>query len=569
VMVRAIRALSLILCLSWAAFPVTAAPHSARISGVVRDSNATPQLGATVLIASEQVRGSATFELLTNDQGRFTTATLLPGLYSIRVSLAGFLPAIEQHIRVEAQQTTLLQIELGTVFSSLEQLRRQPNQAVDADEWSWVLRTSASTRPILRWGDGEVLLDGEASRSEAKRKHAPRGTIELTSGARHPGSITNLADSPATTFAYDQGIGSMGRLVMAGQVSHENSSTAGGLATLWLPSGNPSKGPVTSLLVRESKFGPVGTVFRGLRLEHEDQLSLGDRINVRYGADYLLASLGGNTSALRPRGEITVQLSPLWRAALILSSSPWQDSQSATDNLRAALAQLDAFPTLMLRDGRPLLASDWHQEIAVEHSFGSKASLIASFFRDRSRNTPVYGRGGEGNPDFLQDFFSSEFAYDGGSMSSWGSRVTYQQNFSDNLSATLVYAWGGALTPETLESTGDLRDSLATRYHHSVAARISARVPHLGTKVTSSYKWVDGRLVSRQDSYGESFYQLDPYLNIAFRQPLPSFFPGHMQAVADFGNLLAQGYVTVATRDGQVVLVPSYRYFRGGLSLQF
>jgi len=38
---------------------------------------------------------------------------------------------------------------------------------------------------------------------------------------------------------------------------------------------------------------------------------------------------------------------------------------------------------------------------------------------------------------------------------------------------------------------------------------------------------------------------------------------------ADMGNLLAQGYVPITTRDGSFVLVPAYRYFRGGLSLQF
>jgi hypothetical protein len=58
-------------------------------------------------------------------------------------------------------------------------------------------------------------------------------------------------------------------------------------------------------------------------------------------------------------------------------------------------------------------------------------------------------------------------------------------------------------------------------------------------------------------------------LNLTLRQSLPNFLPGHMQAVADFGNLLAQGYVPVTTREGQLFLVPSYRYFRGGLSLKF
>ena len=53
------------------------------------------------------------------------------------------------------------------------------------------------------------------------------------------------------------------------------------------------------------------------------------------------------------------------------------------------------------------------------------------------------------------------------------------------------------------------------------------------------------------------------------RQPLPAFFQCHMEVMADVGNLLGQGYVPVSSGDGQVVLVPSYRYFRGGLSLQF
>jgi hypothetical protein len=53
------------------------------------------------------------------------------------------------------------------------------------------------------------------------------------------------------------------------------------------------------------------------------------------------------------------------------------------------------------------------------------------------------------------------------------------------------------------------------------------------------------------------------------RQPLPGIFSGHLEAIADVGNLLEQGYVPLMTGDGRVVLVPSYRYFRGGLNFQF
>ena len=52
------------------------------------------------------------------------------------------------------------------------------------------------------------------------------------------------------------------------------------------------------------------------------------------------------------------------------------------------------------------------------------------------------------------------------------------------------------------------------------------------------------------------------------RQPLPNV-SRHMEVQADVGNLLAQGYVPVTTGDRSLMLVPSYRFFKGGLSLQF
>jgi hypothetical protein len=87
--------------------------------------------------------------------------------------------------------------------------------------------------------------------------------------------------------------------------------------------------------------------------------------------------------------------------------------------------------------------------------------------------------------------------------------------------------------------------------------------------VDAGYKWVSGVSVSRIDVYGESLYQMDPYLHVGIRQPLPRFALGRWEAVADCDNLLAQGYVPMNSRDGHVVLVPAFRTFRGGLNVQF
>jgi hypothetical protein len=421
----------------------------------------------------------------------------------------------------------------------------------------------------LRWDDGEVLLAGQQSQAEQSRKNHARGMLELTSGARHPGSVSNLANSPSTAFAYDQGVGVRGRLLLAGQVSHESAATAGGMATIWVPSGDPNQGPITSLVLRESKLGPGGLTFRGLRMEHSNQLALGDRVSVRYGAEYIMAGLQGNSSAVRPRADVTVKLTPAWRDSMIFSASPWQDPTDSANPMQSALDELDAFPTVLVRHGHSVLASDWHEELAVEHSFSPKASVVASAFHDRARNTAVFGTGDVPNPDFLQDFFSEAFTYDGGGFNSWGTRVAYRQKLTDNLDAAVMYAWAGALALDASSTAGDLRDILDTHYRHSLAGRVSSHVPRVGTQVSASYKWVNRQVVSHQDAYGEATFGMDPNMNLVVRQPLPSFFACRMVALVDFGNLLAQGYVPVTTHDGRVLLVPSYRSFRGGLSIQF
>jgi hypothetical protein len=567
--IRAIRVFGLGLVVCLFALPLAAGPNSGKISGVVVDPSGTPQMGATVLVASEQLLSASPIQLLTNDRGRFSTAALPPGQYSVHVTLAGFLPAMEQHIQVDDQRATLLEIVLGSVFSSFEKLRRQSDQPIASDDWTWVLRTSAATRSVLRWQDDPVTVAAIQGEGEVASAHPLRGRLELTAGADHPGSISALADSPGTAFVYDLGVGSKGKLLVAGQFSHEDASTAGGFATEWLPSGQPGFGPVTTLLVRESRLGPQGPTFRGLRISHDDQLMIGDLVSIRYGAEYLMAGFNGTTSALRPRGEVAVQVANGWLASLAVASDPWQDS-AAPSAQESVLNTLDAFPTLMKRNGHPVLENGLHEEIAIRHTLSKRANISAAFFHDLSTHTAVIGRGGNSaDAEYLQDYFSEAFAYDGGATSSTGTRVAYRQELTDNLKTMIVYAYAGALAPNGESSTTELRDHLATRYRQSLAAGITATAPRFGTKFTASYKWLSGPTVSHQDPYGESLYNVDPYLSMEIRQSLPSIFPGHMEVEANMGNLLAQGYVPVAAGDGFVVLVPSYRYFRGGVSLQF
>jgi len=556
------------LFLAAALAPAASAQQFGKLSGTVVDPSGIPQMGATVALSQNELLNTAVVRLLTNDKGSFLAARLAPGIYTIRVTLAGFLPAMERNVRIEPNLTTILKIEMGTIFSSLDTLRRKgKGEQPDPDEWAWVLRTSASTRAILRFAEGEATLASEPAGGERAAAHRPTARVELTAGARRPGSVSNIADAPSTAIAYEQAIGLAGRMTFAGQASYERSAAVG-FATAWLPSGEIGRGPETTLVLRQANLGPARTPFRGVRLEHNNQLNVG-RLKVNYGAEYLLASVGASASSLRPNAQIQYQINSEWRAALTLASRPWMHSHGQQNALQAILEEMDAFPTVLMRDGRPVMEGGWHQEISVERRLGGNATLTAGFFRDRSSHTALFGRGLSDQAEFLQDFYSDAFAYDGGGSGSLGSRVAYRKKLSDGTEVVILYSWAGALVPSENPESLLLRDALDNRQRHSVAGRISTRLPKAGTQLTASYKWLSGPVASRHDAFGEVAYQVDPFLNFSVRQPLPGLFSTKIEALADFRNLLAQGYVPVDTADGRVVLIPAFRTFRGGFSFQF
>jgi hypothetical protein len=562
--------------------PLVAIPAAAqtktvpgKLAGVVRDAAGTPQMGASVELISEAAGSLAPRGFLTNTQGIFRGEKLAPGFYTLRVTLAGFLPTLEKHVRVSPNLTTVVRIELESMFASLDQLRRMPsNSAADTDDWKWVLRSASAMRPVLEWMDGGTLSVSTTG-AETRMPGAPRLRMEFTDGATRPASASNIASSPATAVAYDQKLGGSGRLILAGQASYDPDAPSGGIATVWLPTGTLGAGPHTALVLREAKLGSLGPNFRGVRLDQGGALTLGDRIALRYGGEYVLVALGAAASSLRPRAELLYRVSDDWNAAMIFASMPTGPGPLEASEvqpggaLAAALNELDAFPALLWRQGHPVLQSGWHEELAAERKIGARGKLQIAGFHDDNRHVAVFGRGNDlPAADYFQDYFTNGFAYDGGSSSSWGTRVAFREKLDSGVELTTVYSFGSALTP-TNGSDGLLRDVLRSAPRHSLAGAISAKVPRLGTKVEAGYKWVNGMTVSRVDSYGESLFQIDPYLHLNIRQPLPKFALGRWEAIADCENLLAQGYVSASSRDGRVLLVPSFRSFRGGLSVQF
>jgi Carboxypeptidase regulatory-like domain len=549
------------------------------ISGVVRDVGGIPQLGATVEVASEAPGNLLSRQFLTNTQGLFRAENLPPGFYTVRVTLAGYLPGMEKHIHISSNLTTVVRIELESLYSSIEQLRRAPaSGTVDPDDWKWVLRSASGLRPVLQWHE-EDTPTGPAVIADAVPP-SPLGRVELTSGARHPGSVSNIDGAPGTAFAYDEHIDGSNQIIFAGQASYDPDSPAGGLAAIWLPTGSIDDGPRSTIVLREAKVGPEGVIFRGVRVDQSGTMTFGERFLLRVGGEYVLVGAGSSASAIRPRVKWETRVAPGWYVDAIYASLPVNDGESnstfsdltATPTrsaLGSAVDQLDSFPVVMWRAGRPVLENGRHEELSMEHKLGSKGLVQVAAFHDDHTQTAIFGKGQDlPAPDYFQDFYSKGFAYDAGSSVSWGSRAALREKLSDDLELTAIYAFSGALVPVGV-ADGALRDVLRTMPRQSAAMKLTGRIPRTGTRLSAGYKWVGGTALSRVDPYGEGIYDISPYLHVGIRQPIPWISLGHLEANAECDNLLAQGYVPFNTAEGQMLLVPAFRSFRGGLSLQF
>lgn len=549
-----------------------AAAEFGRLSGVVVDPTGTPQMGASVILLAQRHGSSYQTQLFTNQHGIFTDQQVLPGLYDIRVTLAGFLPSVQHDVRVIPNLNTLVRVELDTVFASLDRLRHGPGQQSGGDDWKWALRASAATRPVLQWVDGPSPAISAASLDDAAQSRPVRALFELTSGSDRPGSISSAPDAPGSAFAYDISTGMIGRLLVAGQVSYAREFLpATSFAAVWAPLRDLPDGPVTELVVRQTPLDGSGFSFRGVRLNQRNTFAIGDHLTLHYGAEFVAAGIDQTAESIRPNADLVLRLNANWMVNLMAASEPGSEAP-LQPSLEGTIGDLNSFPVLLRRGGRPVLEGGWHEEVGVEHKFTDRASIEAAAFHDRSGDTAVFGRGSVSDTNVLPDPYSDAFAYDAGASESWGGRIAYKERLTDSLDVAAVYAYAGAMSPNGILGDGPVEEGLQTRYRHSVAVRASGKVHKTGTEVIASYKWISGTALTQQDAFGAALYDMDPYLSVSIRQPLPipgSFWSGRWQALAEVRNLLAQGYVFLPSQDGQLLLTPICRSFRGGLSFQF
>jgi Carboxypeptidase regulatory-like domain len=560
------RKLGIVALLLAITLPAAAADKSGAITGLVRDSSGTPQMGAAV----EVLVGPSILRVFTDAKGRFSIPDLAPGIYHLRASAPSFLPAMRDNVNLGPGAHLIINLTLNTLFEAVQFLPQRPRIADDNDDWKWILRSSAN-RPILRvLDDGAPVIVSGRTPAEGKRL---KGEIVFLAGSDADGF--GAAPAMGTTFRVEQSLFSSGTLSVNGNLGYGNGAAAV-VRAAYSHQFDSGAHPEFALTVR--RFGSPGNIVPGGGLEAfalsaHDSTNLADVIELDYGGELQTIQFGERVSAFRPFGAITV----LVRAGTLVqyryaTSEPDMRAAKGFDTAPADLSE--SGPRMSLVDSQPALERAHHHEISVSQRLGGN-NLQLAVYADQISNAALVGVGDVGSEDtgLLPDLYSGTFSYNGGTLSTTGMRVVYSRKLTHDLTATADYSYGGALD---LRNTGsywaEFQDAMTTVHRHSVTGKLAGSVPCSKARWIASYKWTSGEALTPVDLFNASPGQADPYLNLFLRQPLPAvgFLPGHMEALLDIRNLLAQGYIPVISRDGQTVyLVQSARSIRGGLSFTF
>jgi len=542
--------------------PVWAADKSGTISGYVRSSAGVPQMGAMVEVLSSAAH---TFRLFTDENGFYSAHNVLPGVYTIKASVPTFLPALREHVGLHSGGSVIVNMTLSTLFDAMNIApARGP---ADEEDWKWVLR-SAANRPILR------AFGTNASQNEKRDDSDLRGTFSLVAGS--PSDGYGSSSDVSTGFSVEKSVFSTGLVGLRGNVGYGNGSPATVLRASFSRKMANGSGPEVAFTMRRLASPDVSlrnADLQALALTTSDSMTLGDILELKFGSELQTVQFMGRVTALRPFATADLHLTPdtivEYRYA---TTQPDSRMERGFDSAPADFSE--SGPHVTLASSRSSIERSHHHEVSLSRRAG-KSTVELAVYSDRVVDPALTGVGEVSNEagNVLPDLYSGTFSYQGRDLQARGVRIVAQRKLTSNMNATVDYSYGGVLDLDKADaSLQDARDWMSLRNRHSVSAKMSGTLSKYKTQWIASYRWTDGQALTPVDMFNASPGQSEPFLNFFLRQPIPGtgFLAGHMDALIDVRNLLAEGYVPVLGQDGRTVyLVQSARAVRGGLAFTF
>jgi hypothetical protein len=546
------------------------------ISGVIRDTDGMPQMGALVqaMLPDATLAGSA----ITDARGRYRFS-LQPGSYRIRATAALLLPAIRERLQIGHGTRAVVDLTLTTVLAPngwLPVARRSVSEP--SDDWMWTLRSSVN-RSILRLNgpDDTVESDAAGTTISSSRQESRRGA----SGGR----IT-LNDS-------DGGFGRGGshQVVLLTRLN-EDGSAAILRADLSGPRTPYPVAPSAEVSVGMQRRTPLNgfnravfsysghpelvdsrgnTGLQGATLRTVQRIEFGDLLRVDAGSVMRDSNLGGNALVVEPFMRVAARAGD--GVVLAYSMTRSRGTESADDLNRVQ----PATPVAVYRNGHTQLETGSHHAVSVQGKVPGGGTVELALYRDKLHNPMIAGTGNLGAADMqlgglVADPTTHTFRLAAKDYNSAGVRLTAHQPITKSLQAGAEFTTGNALRGARLQnaSMSDVLNGLQAQRVYAATAFIDGKILRTGTTIRSSYRWQPQRTLTTVDAFriGDD----SAYLSCSLRQALGKthFLPQGLEAVIDLQNLLAEGYQPFLSNDGQTLyLAQTPRTLQAGLSFSF
>lgn len=505
----------------------------------------------------------------TGPNGVFRFPAVAPGWYWIQAGIGAQL-SVRRQIQVQARQTSYLALPLLDVLRSM---RLEAPTAAAGQRFAWVVRSEP--RPALRWQDGADAGPQVAVAALRQPWGGYQGYVAFLAG----GGAQPLESDGAwsTRFAVQHTLWGASELGLSGDMGVASAGEAGGagMRVSFAPDGARGQARVIFGVQQLPLAALAGSPdLRVYTLNFADGAQLSPRLKVQYGVMVNEVALASAVHQAAPYARVR------WR--INGQSDIEYRFASATPPVHFAPSYAesgDPAPRLTLNGLAPQIERAEHQEVTYTDHLTPYDQLSVAVFSDQFNHTAVAGGGADAaalaSGNLLPDAFNDMFSADGGHYSGAGARVVYARQLAHGMDAVVEWTDGPVLAPRRDAAplrNGQVAPLLTPAQRQAVTFKWAAVVPLTHARLTCSYRWLDGASVTALDPYDDSFGRSDSYANVTIRQPLPDFGwgGGRVEALAEFHNLLAQGYVPILSADGHwLYLIQTARSFRGGLSINF
>ncbi len=550
-------------------FALGAAPlcgaATASVSGFVRDSSGTPQIGAQVQLLRPNLTVIAS--VYTNSQGRFVISSLLPGEYALKAIAPSFLPSLREDLRVRSAIT--VNLTMNTLYEVIQWLPADPRAGNEQrDDWAWTLR-SAANRPLLRWledGPLVVVSDGPGAPPKLKARLMATGQAG-TFGESGERFSTSVEETPSDSRA------------LLARVDFAPGSDAGMESMLGFRQDLGFAGSVQS--VAAISFQPEVESASGPGLEEaairsEETMHLGEAIDARVGGNLVVGRFAGSAqsaaTAVLPYANVALRngnWSVSYRMATMIPNRASDESEPSS-----------FLPLMAARNGEVAIERGVHQEIGWERRTDN-SQMAVMVYADHLENPVIEALSRLAAADsavtsstaVLFDPTSRLLRAAGPSFSTNGVQAILEHRLPGRNFVRLSYATGGALVMSAASMPTGIGQAIAAahpRRAQTCAIQLSGTLDGTETKWRASYTWQPDDTVTEVAPF--ALNASTPFLNIQLRQPihLTRDGSGGFEALLDVRNLLAEGYSPYILSDGSLLIfAQDQRSVRAGLAFTF